>query len=306
MTVRHAAKRIVERVALLARIDAAARRRLRGRTLVLAYHNIVPDGQPLVGDASLHLPQREFARQLDCLTQTHRIIGLHDIGLPDATERCPCAVITFDDAYEGAISSGLEELAQRGLPCTVFVAPGLLGGTTWWDALATPGEGGVPARIRAHALGPLAGRAADILRWAAASGIAIRDASTLPRIATETQLLAAASRHEVGWAAHSWSHPNLAALSSLELEREMSETRAWLEARFARAHPWFAYPYGAFSPPVERAAAAASYLGAFRVDGGYLPELARRRPHALERYNVPAGLSLDGFALRLAGIGIGS
>ena len=306
MTARSVVKRLAERVARLTRLDAVARRRMRARTLVLAYHDIVPDGAPVVGDASLHLPQREFARQLDCLTQTHRVIPLHDMASPESAEGPPCAVITFDDAYEGAITSGLEELARRGLPSTVFVAPGLLGGTTWWDALATPSDGGVPPRIRDHALGPLAGRGRDILEWAAASGISVRDAATLPTIATEAQLLRAASLHDVGWGAHSWSHPNLAAVPPDELSRELVETRGWLEERFQTVQPWIAYPYGLFSPQVERAAAAASYRGAFRVDGGYLPEPAARVLHALPRYNVPAGLSLDGFALRLAGIGVGS
>ena len=76
MNVRHTLKGAAERFAVASGAAAARRRRLRGRALVLAYHNIVPDGEPRVGDTSLHLPQRAFAAQLDLLLSTHTVVPL--------------------------------------------------------------------------------------------------------------------------------------------------------------------------------------------------------------------------------------
>ena len=61
MSIRIAAsKRVAERI--LRRLGPAtiARRRMTGRTLILAWHNIVPPGASPGGDRSLHLPLTDF------------------------------------------------------------------------------------------------------------------------------------------------------------------------------------------------------------------------------------------------------
>ena len=110
----------------------------RSRVLVLAYHNIVPNGETADGDWNLHLPQHEFALHLDTIGRTHDVVPLASIFDPPTRAR-PRVAITFDDAYAGALHAGLRELERRGMPSTIFVAPGLLGRVTWWDALAKPG-----------------------------------------------------------------------------------------------------------------------------------------------------------------------
>lgn len=296
-----AVKRIVERTLVLTGAAAMARHRRAGQTLVLAYHGVRADDAPPAGDASLHLPRRAFARQLDALVRTHDVVPLADVLAPAPRDR-PRAVVTFDDAYAGALEHGLEELARRALPATIFVAPGLLGRTTWWDRLADPRGGAIATDARDHALHALAGRSDAVLAWAAGQGI-LPDASPLPRIATEAELARAASRPGVTLGAHSWDHPNLAALRPAELAPELARPLAWLRERFPAATvPWLAYPYGLHSPSVVAAAAAAGYTGALRVDGGWVDGPALARPHALPRLNIAAGLSLDGFRLRLAGL----
>ena len=61
-------------------LTRAARRRLGDATVVLAYHNVVPDGETVRGDRSLHLPRREFARQLDLIRRTHEVVPLESLG----------------------------------------------------------------------------------------------------------------------------------------------------------------------------------------------------------------------------------
>jgi peptidoglycan/xylan/chitin deacetylase (PgdA/CDA1 family) len=277
-----------------------SRSRASDGVLVLAYHNIVPDALPPVGDRPLHLPQATFARQLDFLQQWFHVIPLAALAGPGTTAERPCAIITFDDAYRGAVSIGLAELESRGLPATVFVAPGLLNDHSfWWDALAR-GADGLDRELRRRALGELRGEDAAVRVWAATRAVPSSAMPEVWRSATETELQGA-MYPGLSLGSHTWSHPNLARLDGDQLGRELQHSRQWLEQHFGGAFvPWLTYPYGLFSASVLEAAVAAGYVGAFRIDGGW----ARPRPGRfdLPRLNVASGLSIEGFALRAAGL----
>jgi peptidoglycan/xylan/chitin deacetylase (PgdA/CDA1 family) len=300
-TLRAALKRAAEHAAAASGVDWLALALRRPGVLVLAYHDVLPHGERPAGDRSLHLPQETFGRQLDALRRTHRVVPLE--GALDApADGRPRAVITFDDAYRGAVTAGVDELARRGMPATFFVAPGLLGTVPWWDELSGPG--GLDPAVRAHALDVLGGRPDAVREWARAEKLLPRrPASPLPRIATAEELAKAAAQRGIRLAPHGWSHARLSALAPAELAEELSRPLAWLRERFTSVAPWLAYPYGLSSPEVERAAEDAGYAGAFRVDGGALPRVGDAPRFSLPRLNVPAGLSHDGFRLRLAGFG---
>jgi peptidoglycan/xylan/chitin deacetylase (PgdA/CDA1 family) len=293
-------KHFGERVLVGSGAARFARSRLRGRTLVLAYHDVVPDGDVVSGNVNLHLPQREFSRQLDILVRTHDVVPIDMLLTHPSSSGRPRAIITFDDAYAGALTAGVQELVRRGLPATIFVAPALLGSTPWWDILAQRTSGVVPDRLQRYALEALGGHGGKILRWAQPETIEPTAATTLPRIGTETQLKTAASRSGITLGSHSWSHPNLCALTSTELEVELTKPLRWLQSRFTTVAPWLSYPYGYFGDSVQNVAAKVGYVGSLRVDGGWVPASAPP-PHAIPRLNIPNGLSLNGFRLRLAG-----
>jgi peptidoglycan/xylan/chitin deacetylase (PgdA/CDA1 family) len=210
-------------------------------------------------------------------------------------------IITFDDAYAGALTAGVDELARRGMPATIFVAPALLGSVPWWDILAERTGGIVPANLQRRALESLGGRSSKIVRGLLSEPIESPPASTLPRIGSESQLEAAASKSGITLGSHSWSHPNLCALTAAELATELARPLQWLRPRFTSVIPWLAYPYGHFNATVQDAAGKAGYTGSFRIDGGWIPRPAPPL-HAIPRLNVPSGLSLNGFRLRLAGL----
>lgn len=274
-----------------------ARRRVRGRTLVLAYHDIVPRGERPSGDRPLHLRQEEFGAQLEVLAGEADVISLAEVDSSARRER-PRVVITFDDAYAGALTAGLEELSRRSLPATIFVAPGLLGERDlWWDALAAAGA--LSAATRARLLHEFRGEGSRIRSWARASGICLSASPAWAQGGTEEQLRGAVGMG-CSLGAHSWSHPNLATLQQDELREELMRPLTWLQERFPGALPWMAYPYGLESPGVRTATRAAGYVGAFLVGGGWMTPGGDR--WALPRFNVSAGLSLAGFRLRLAGL----
>lgn len=269
------------------------------RTLILAYHNIVPDGVMPCGDRSLHLPVSAFARQLDVLGEYCAVVPLARILDPTVSRRLSVAV-TFDDAYRGALSLGVTELVRRGFPATVFVPTGMLGDRSfWWDDLSDPAQG-LPDGLRARALGEL--RGIDVQIRAAFPPDPGIDLPSYMRSASVAELSQATSRAAVSLGAHTANHPNLARLSATELAAELEQPLAWLRHHYPSATiPWIAYPYGLSSSEVERAAAAAGYLGGVRVEGGAFRR-GRVASFAVPRLNVPAGVSLDGFVLRLAGL----
>lgn len=271
------------------------------RTLILAYHAIVPHGETPSGDASLHLPQAHFAAQLDALALRHDVVSLSDALAPHAVEGTrPRVAITFDDAYRGALDAGVAELARRGMPATIFVPPGLLGGQRfWWDVVAPPGGGVLDPALRERALREWRGEGAVILA-ALGADPAARSAPAYASSATERELDRVAALAGITLGAHTWSHPNLAALDPATLDLELRRPLAWLRERYQGVLPVVSYPYGLHSEPVRRAAASAGYEAALCIDGGWM--LEPRTPFAIPRMDVPAAVSPAGFWLRVSGV----
>jgi peptidoglycan/xylan/chitin deacetylase (PgdA/CDA1 family) len=292
-------KRAAERVAVAGGAAGLGRWTRRGRLLVLAYHNVVPDQVARTGDPSLHLALSDFSAQLDYLGRHCDVVGMEELGQAAPGRRRPRVILTFDDAYVGALSQALPEVARRGWKATLFVAPGCLGlESLWWDRCA--GLPGWETGLRDRLLTDLAGREDAIAAWGAREGGPAPSLSPWHRIATLAELEALEGLPGVTLGAHSWGHPNLAALAAADLDAELARPLEWLRARFERVGSWLAYPYGLFTDRTVAAAARAGYTVGFRVSGGWL---ARREPDPLRlpRWNVPAGISAAGFALRIAG-----
>lgn len=279
-----------------------------GRGVVLGYHNVVPDGLEGRGDAPLHLPRSRFAGQLDRLLRTHRVVSLPELlegadaeAFDPDDEGRPLACLTFDDAYRGALTVGLEELRARDLPATIFVSPRRLGDRPfWWDAFAHAEDSGRVPGLRRHALDALGGVPSAVWRWAREEGL---EPASLPELYLPgrlEELDRAARTPGVSLAAHGWSHRSLTGVSGEELARELEEPLRWLRRVYRSSDPWLAYPYGRTSEAVGRAARAAGYRGAVRIDGGWVPPSPE--PLSLPRVSVPAGVSGRGFDLRISGV----
>lgn len=302
MSLRTAAKGLAE-LTLRVSVAPVLRRALRQRSVIFAYHDVIPDRWTGGGDRSLHLPLADFRAQLDILQATHDVVPVRQLlRAGTAQRRRPRAAITFDDAYRGAVSLGLAELARRRLPATVFVTPDFLdGGAFWWDELSSPTKGLDP-QLREQALEQLQGDDEAIRNWAAERHAPLWAAGPEARGAAIADLEAAVAGGLVTLGAHTRRHPNLVRVDSQRLTRELTEPLAWLRERFPRAAvPLLAYPYGRFDARVVRAAAAAGYEAAFAIEGGWVPTQIDK-PFAIPRINVPAGISANGFALRASGL----
>jgi peptidoglycan/xylan/chitin deacetylase (PgdA/CDA1 family) len=303
---------MVERALVASGVAARSARRHHREICILAYHNVVPDDLAGMGDASLHLRRSDFRDQLDHIGRHYEVVPLSSaLALPPPGSR-PRLAITFDDAYQGALAIGIEELACRGMPATVFVPPGLLGGRAlWWDAYGPPrgqaaektGPGLTPV-MRTEALAAPGGRDDAVREWAARAGWVLQEPPAPMRTGTEAELAAACRRHDgLTLGSHTWSHPDLSQLGPADLDTELRAPLAWLQSRFPSTIPWVSYPYGLESPQVERAARACGYEAAALVVGGWTA-FAPANPYAFPRANIPAGVSRAGFALRVGGVGL--
>lgn len=294
-------KRTAERLLCGAGVPWVSRLVRARHGVVLAYHNVVPDDARLRGEPSLHLPRTAFAAQLDLLVRDHDVVPLDQLLDGPGAGRRPRAAITFDDAYRGAVTIGVSELAARGLAATIFVSPALLGRESfWWDALAEPGIG-LREGFRRRALEELRGEDAAIRAHARSAGQRIWEVDPLLAPATEDELRAAAGQPGISLGSHSWSHANLGALPPAELDRQLVRPLAWLRERFQGVVPWLSLPYGLSSDLVAPRAQAAGYQRALRIEGGPLPRDSKGG-YAVPRINIPAGISPNGFELRVAGV----
>lgn len=297
---KHARNRVLSALGL----PHVARWVKRDALLVLTYHNIVPTRDDAVeGEASLHLDRATFAEQLDLLRETHDVVGLGELlnGCRWPCDR-PRALITFDDAYRGALTIGAEELAKRHMVATVFVAPGFVGGRTfWWDAIAAAHAGELPDSLREIALREHHGRDDLVRSWAAGKGVPSREPGPVQRAASVEELRAAARLPGITFAAHSWSHAVLPDLRAPELREELERPLQWLRAAFDNVLPALAVPYGLSSRWVEIEARRLGYAVVFPGMRGWVPARASL-PFTLPRENVPSSLPSDAFKLRTAGL----
>jgi peptidoglycan/xylan/chitin deacetylase (PgdA/CDA1 family) len=293
-------KEPVERVVSTPVAGWITRRRVRAKRLILAYHGIIPEGEDPAGERALFVRQRNFISHLDVLAAEADVVPLARIDDPGNGR--PRVAITFDDAYRGAVSVGVSELAARSLPATIFVAPARLNNHVfWWDALAH-GKTKLDERIRNYALHDLQGADERIRAWAVSAGIAAcEELPAYAQTVTRDELTAALTFRGITLGSHSWSHPNLASLDIAEVVTEVRRSREWLRSEFGeKVIDWLAYPYGLESAQVQVAVADAAYEGALRVIGGWHGSAEVSR-FARPRLSIGPSLSVAGLRARLQG-----
>ena len=269
------------------------------RLPVLMYHHVA-----LHDSKDLTISAEKLEAQFSYLAQKEfRTFHFRDLDKWDLSGSKRNIVITFDDAYSGAVIAGVEEVVQRGLPATIFVTPSFVdGGAFWWDEVADPASGEVPAPLREHCLWALEGRAEAVRNWGDAAGLARQEMPEHQRGASQHDIARAAENPGITLGNHTWSHANLAALAPEQLAAELSQPMTWLRERFESVIPWVSYPYGLHSQRVERAVHEAGLDAGMRVDGGWMDGTRDDNLFRLPRLNIPSGLTVAGFQLRTSGL----
>lgn len=274
----------------------AIARRARPGAVVLCYHNVIRGSTPSA-DPSLHLDVGVFAGQVDWLASRFDVVSLHELErrARKGARLRGMAAITFDDAYQGALTHGLDVLRGLGLPSTVFVptAAPADGRAFWWDRLR--GGGGMSDGARRHHLiESLAGDGRAILPDDA--GLEDMPVQCLPASWEQIRRVRSSA---CGIEAHSVNHRTLPRLGEEALRSELTGAAESILANTGVRPDWLAYPYGRWDARVAAAVRAAGYRGGWTLDG-------RDVEHGTDfscapRINVPATLSIDGFIAWVSG-----
>lgn len=117
---------------------------LGARPVVLMYHRVA---EPAIDPWKLCVSPAHFREQVAALATWADAMPLRRLldTPPAAGVSRPPVAVTFDDGYVDNLQAARPALEQCGVPATVFVATGYLGGARqfWWDELAglllTPG-----------------------------------------------------------------------------------------------------------------------------------------------------------------------
>ena len=102
-------------------------------SMILCYHRV---GEGHDDPFRLSVTPENFAAHLDEITRHCEPSTLDELDLPS---RRPRVIVTFDDGYADNLTNALPIAEAKGVPITVFVTSGLLGGQEgfWWDRLGT-------------------------------------------------------------------------------------------------------------------------------------------------------------------------
>lgn len=221
---------------------------------ILTYHSLDDTGSPV------SIRPDTFRRHVDWLDA-----GPAEVVPLARLRRLPpdrdAVALTFDDGFRSFLDHGWPLLRDRGLPATLFVVTGHVGGRNDW---------GTPAERRSVPDLPLLG-------W-----------EELDRLAEEG----------VEIASHTRTHPRLGEAGSGRVADEVEGSADDIERRLGRRPRAFAYPYGSVGPGAEAAAGSAYELACttrlreLRPDdpASRLPRLDAhyfRKPGQLEAWGTP-------------------
>jgi len=225
-----------------------------GVRAILTYHSIDPSG------SVISMNEATFRRQAEWLANGPvRAVTVDE--LLEAPDEDDCIAVTFDDGLEAFGSVAGPIMRDYGLPATVFVVTGKVGGTNSWNGETEPGIPTMP-----------------LLDWAAVG-----------RLAEEG----------VGIGSHTRAHPHLNLVETARLEDEVMGSAEDIERYCGRRPLGFAYPYGRRNASSEMAVAA-TYSWACTTELAsmardcvrhQLPRLDAfyyRRPGQLEAWGTPA------------------
>lgn len=159
-----------------------------------------------------------------CLT----VSALRDAVAAQALPPRPLA-ITFDDGRADFVEHAVPALAARGLPATIYLVSGRLGGTSDWLPMA-------------------AERSAPMMTWS--------DAASLAGLGIEC-------------GGHSVTHPQLDLLAVERARDEIATSRAQLEQGLGIPVRSFAYPHGFHSRAVRDLVVEAGFDSACAVRDGW-------------------------------------
>lgn len=287
---------------------------------ILIYHSIARVRRD---PFAMAVSPEQFAGHMAVLAKHFTPLSLRELvaGLGTGTLPERAVAVTFDDGYANNLGTALPILRANGIPATVFISSGYIGGDRefWWDELdrlleigAVGGAGstleltlGSESRRFAMADTPparnalrdwLIGRSPDRIeaglqqlgRWAGLDRPPVPREEFRALTGEELTALAAVNGIEIG--AHTRGHVQLAAHPRAGQDAEVTGSRDDLTSWLGRAPVSFAYPYGNpggdYSAVTVAAVRDAGFVVGVSTRGGLAT--AASDPLQLPRYFVTA------------------
>ncbi len=156
----------------------------------------------------LAISASQFSEQMEWLSRNARVVPLGSVA--EALKQhdsfpTKTVVLTFDDGYQDFYTAVAPQLRRWGFPATVFLPTAYCGRSNSW-----PGQ---PRWVDEKPL----------LTW---------------------QQVEELAREGVQFGSHTVTHPDMTALSDVDAEREMIESKREIEGHTGFPAEYFCYPYG--------------------------------------------------------------
>jgi len=206
---------------------------------ILCYHSVDP-----AWESPLAMRPGEFEGHAAWLARRRTVVPLSEaVKRLDGRGRLPrgMAALTFDDGFTGVLEHALPAVQRHGLPMTVFLVAQTLsdeGLGAWW--------------VRTPPAWPLTTLTVDEV-------LHLRDLG-------------------VDFQSHSWAHRDLPELDEDACDRDLRQSREFLQDLLHAPVPFLAYPRGLHDEGVRRAARRAGYSHGFALPEG---------PERVDEYAVP-------------------
>jgi len=293
----------------------------RGRLLVLIYHRVLREFDPLQPDEP---DAGRFEQEIALLARNFAVLPLSEAVARLREGRLPAraACVTFDDGYANNVEVALPILLRHGVPATFFIAVGYLDGGVMFNDKVTELVRQAPGPaldLSEFGLGTLACGALDerrrtlgqllkLVRYRSPAQreslverLLARTATALPRnvmmTADQVRSLRGAGM-EIG--AHTVTHPILTQVDLDAARSEMAAGKEQLEAIVRDRVRLFAYPNGRpgidYGPEHVQLAREVGFQAAVSTATGTATEATD--PYQIPRVR-PWDRSLAAFGLRL-------
>lgn len=286
-------------------LASLARRHHLDLVVVLMYHGVVPDDEPLAAGDWLQVRASEFRMQMAYLAKYYQVCRLDDVlGTQLAPPTRPQALITFDDGYANNLTVALPILREFQIPASIFLVTGHVGTRRlfWWDRLHLACLGGAPPepeQVRAlKARSPRDIKAAVDAYLAAKRLEAPDSAPEAYRVLTREEIGTLAESGLIEFGSHTHGHEILENLSA-------AEASATLEVSAEKLTHWglparhFAAPNGDYTEAQLGLIQKAGYATCFGTQPGFWR--APQRPYNIPRIGIGRGTNIDQFALQISG-----
>ncbi|MCB1866726.1 MAG: polysaccharide deacetylase family protein [Chromatiales bacterium] len=233
--------------------------------IILSFHRVLPEPDPYCSD---FVTCSNFERQMALLARLFDVVPLADgvnAMANDDSSRLRVA-LTIDDGYSDAAEHAAPILADFGLPATVFVASGFVGGGVMWNDCIVETLRAVvgrqldlrPVGFGVEPIGSLAERIDLKFRliraWKHLPAterdelvgrlVSIAGVRWPKGLMMDAGQLAQLHGHGVEVGAHTVNHPILRVLDDAAASREIVKSRAELEGLIGQRVRSFAYPNG--------------------------------------------------------------